>query len=93
MSFDEVAEEDEEIGQVRVFGRSLSLMGIDFWRKAESVFPDRRLSRVFAYLEGISFLNRDDARGCDLIAKGEAGCLARWCANGLEASRIVAWAV
>ena len=53
MSFDEVAEEDEEIGQVRVFGRSLSLMGIDFWRKAESVFPDRRLGRVFAYLEGL----------------------------------------
>ena len=37
MSFDEVAEEDEEIGQVRVFGRSLSLIGIDFWRIVERV--------------------------------------------------------
>ena len=54
MSFDEVAEEDEEIGQVRVFGRSLSLIiGIDFWRKAESVVPDRRLGRVFARISRV----------------------------------------
>ena len=47
---------------------------------------------AFSRISRVSFLNRDDARG-DVIAKGEAGCLAQWCANGLEASRIVARAV
>lgn len=89
MSFDEVAEEDEEIGQVRVFGRSLSLIGIDFWRKGAC---SPIVLVAFSRISRVSFLNRDDARG-DVIAKGEAGCLVQWCANGLEASRIVARAV
>ena len=58
--------------------------------KSRSVFPDR--SRC-ASRPRISRVVSEPRCARRVIAKGEEGCLARWCANGLGASRIAARAV
>jgi hypothetical protein len=50
MSFDDLAEEDEEIGQVRVFGRSLSRKR--FGEKSLRVPRSVAVRFASAYLEG-----------------------------------------